>query len=51
VNDFLKTTSVVALSDDDSRTLGPAAAAIARIEGLTAHARAAELRLKKGDQQ
>ncbi len=51
VNDFIKTTSVVALSDDDSRTLGPAAAAIARIEGLTAHTRAAELRLKKGDEQ
>lgn len=51
VNHFLKTTCIVALSDDDSRTLGPAAAAIARVEGLTAHARAAELRLQKGDQQ
>ena len=51
VNHFLKTTSVVALSDDDSRMLGPAAAAIARVEGLTAHARAAELRFKKGDER
>ena len=51
VNHFLKKTCIVALSDDDSRTLGPAAAAIARVEGLTAHARAAELRLQKGDQQ
>ncbi len=51
VNHFRKTTSVVALTDDDSRALGPAAAAIARMEGLTAHARAAELRLKKGEQR
>ena len=47
VNDFLKITSVVALSDEDARMLAPVAAAIARVEGLTAHARAAELRLKK----
>jgi histidinol dehydrogenase len=47
VNDFLKITSVVALSDEDARMLGPVAAAIARAEGLTAHARAAELRFKK----
>jgi histidinol dehydrogenase len=47
VNDFLKLTTVVALSDEDARMLGPVAAAIARAEGLTAHARAAELRLKK----
>jgi histidinol dehydrogenase len=50
VNDFLKTTSVVALSRDDLRTLGPVAAAIAKVEGLTAHARAVEIRLKKGDE-
>ena len=48
VNDFLKITSVVALVDDDMDTLGPAAAKIARSEGLTAHARAAEIRLEKG---
>ena len=48
VNDFLKTTSVVALVDDDLDTLVPAASRIARSEGLTAHARAAEIRLEKG---
>jgi len=48
VNDFLKITSVVALVDDDLDTLGPAASKIARSEGLTAHARAAEIRLEKG---
>ncbi|MEA1958131.1 MAG: histidinol dehydrogenase [Chloroflexota bacterium] len=48
VNDFLKISSVVALSDVDMEALGPAAAAIARVEGLTAHALAAELRLEKG---
>jgi histidinol dehydrogenase len=48
VNDFLKITSVVALVDDDLDTLGPAASIIARSEGLTAHARAAEIRLEKG---
>ncbi|MFA5374790.1 MAG: histidinol dehydrogenase [Dehalococcoidia bacterium] len=48
VNDFLKTTSVVALVEDDLDTLGPAASRIARSEGLTAHARAAEIRYEKG---
>ncbi|MQY55387.1 MAG: histidinol dehydrogenase, partial [Dehalococcoidia bacterium] len=48
VSDFLKLTSIVSLSDGDLQKLGPAAATIARVEGLTAHARAAELRLKKG---
>ncbi len=48
VNDFLKITSVVALVDDDLNTLGPAASKIARSEGLTAHARAAEIRFEKG---
>ena len=48
VNDFLKITSVVALVDDDLDTLVPAASRIARSEGLTAHARAAEIRLEKG---
>ncbi|MFA5367285.1 MAG: histidinol dehydrogenase [Dehalococcoidia bacterium] len=48
VNDFLKTTSVVALVDDDLDALGPAASKIARSEGLTAHARAAEIRYEKG---
>ena len=48
VNDFLKTTSVVALVEDDLDTLGPAASIIARSEGLTAHARAAEIRMERG---
>ena len=48
VSDFLKFISVVSLSDEDLEGLGPAAATIARAEGLTAHARAVEMRLKKG---
>lgn len=47
VLDFLKITNVVEAGDDSLRELGPAAAAIARAEGLTAHARAIEMRLKK----
>jgi histidinol dehydrogenase len=47
VNDFLKISSIVALNDADMAALGPAAAAIARVEGLTAHARAVEMRLEK----
>jgi histidinol dehydrogenase len=45
VNDFLKIISLVAVSDDVTQQLGPAAARIARAEGLTAHARALEARL------
>ena len=48
VGDFLKLTSIISLSDEDVEALGPAASTIAVAEGLTAHARAAELRLKKG---
>lgn len=47
VSDFLKFTSVISLSEEDLKALGPAAATIARAEGLTAHARAVEARLKK----
>ncbi len=47
VLDFLKITNVVDVGEDGLRALGPAAAAIARAEGLTAHARAIEMRLKK----
>lgn len=47
VSDFLKLTTVVNLSDEDLEALGSAAATIARAEGLTAHARAVEARLKK----
>ncbi len=47
VLDFLKITNVVDVGEDALRALGPAAAAIARAEGLTAHARAIEMRLNK----
>jgi len=48
VGDFLKLTSIVSLSEEDLKALGAVAATIARAEGLTAHARAVEARLKKG---
>jgi len=44
VLDFLKVSSLVAPGNEVERMLGPAAAAIARAEGLTAHARALEMR-------
>jgi histidinol dehydrogenase len=43
--DFVKLTTVVNLGKKDVRLLGPAAATLARAEGLDAHARAAEIRL------
>ena len=46
VLDFLKITSVIALSDDDLGRLGPYAARMARAEGLTGHARSIERRLE-----
>ncbi len=46
VHDFLKVTSIVSLDADALAELGPPAAAIARAEGLTAHARAIERRLE-----
>ncbi len=46
VLDFLKITSVIALSDEDLRRLGPYAARLARAEGLTGHARSIERRLE-----
>jgi len=49
VLDFLKITNVVETGDEALRALGPTAAAIARAEGLAAHARAIEKRLKKMD--
>jgi histidinol dehydrogenase len=45
VYDFLKVTSVVSLDEATLAELGPAAVAIARVEGFTAHARAIERRL------
>ncbi len=46
VLDFLRVTSTVALSESDLYRLGGYAATLARAEGLTAHARAVELRLE-----
>ncbi|MFC1914574.1 histidinol dehydrogenase [Chloroflexota bacterium] len=46
VSDFVKLTSVVISDDATLKELGPAAAIIARAEGLDAHARAVEKRLK-----
>jgi len=47
VFDFLKFTSVVGIDAATLDRLGPPAAAIARAEGLTAHARAIERRLER----
>ena len=46
VNDFLRVMSLVDLSPAELRRIGPAAATLARAEGLTGHARAIELRLE-----
>jgi len=46
VYDFLKRTSWVALDDAALAAIGPAAVALARAEGLTAHAGSVEVRLK-----
>ncbi len=46
VHDFLKVTSVVSVDANVLREAGPPAAAIARAEGFTAHARSIELRLE-----
>ncbi|MFA7249674.1 MAG: histidinol dehydrogenase [Dehalococcoidia bacterium] len=46
VLDFLKITSVIALSEEDLGRLGPYAARLARAEGLTGHARSIERRLE-----
>lgn len=51
VHDFLKVTSVVAVDAAALREAGPAAAAIARAEGFTAHARSIELRLDGGERE
>ena len=44
VHSFVKFTPIVALDDDLSAELGRAASVIARAEGFTAHAEAAEVR-------
>jgi histidinol dehydrogenase len=46
VTDFAKLTNLVTVDDADLKELGPAAATIARAEGLDAHARAVEKRLE-----
>jgi len=51
VHDFLKHVPVIRLSTASMASLGPAAAAIARAEGLTGHARAVELRLEGAGSQ
>ncbi len=48
VHTFLKSIPVIALSDQDSMDLSQTAAIVARAEGLTAHAEAAEIRLELG---
>lgn len=47
VEDFLKVTSIVAVDGKTLGAIGPAAAAIARAEGLDGHARAVEIRLTR----
>ncbi len=46
VYDFQKRSSMIEVSEAGAQTLGPIAATLAHGEGLTAHARAAELRIK-----
>ncbi|HYD25730.1 MAG TPA: histidinol dehydrogenase [Croceibacterium sp.] len=46
VLDFMKRTSFIAMGPEALREIGPAAIALARVEGLPAHARSVELRLK-----
>lgn len=48
VYDFQKRSSLIEVSAHGAQTLGPIAATLAHGEGLTAHARAAELRIKDG---
>jgi histidinol dehydrogenase len=45
VLDFVKITSIIALDAGAAARLGPTASRLARAEGLTAHAAAAEIRL------
>ncbi|MEO5708005.1 MAG: histidinol dehydrogenase [Alteraurantiacibacter sp.] len=46
VLDFMKRTSFIALDQAALAKIGPAAVALARVEGLPAHAKSVELRLK-----
>lgn len=47
VTDFMKTTSFIEFGEKTFKKYGPTAAKIARLEGLTGHARSIELRLEK----
>jgi len=47
INDFLKTTSIIAIDSNTFKKVAPAAVTIARVEGLSGHARAVEIRLNK----
>ena len=47
VYDFIKRSSMIEVSKDGAQTLGQVASTLAHGEGLQAHARAAEMRLKK----
>ena len=47
VYDFIKRSSMIEVSEAGAQTLGVVASALAHGEGLQAHARAAEMRLKK----
>jgi histidinol dehydrogenase len=49
VDDFLKISSVFSFSHADLAEIGPPAAALARSEGLYAHARAIEYRIDGAD--
>jgi histidinol dehydrogenase len=51
VYDFVKRSSLIEVSAQGARTLGPIAAELAYGEGLQAHARAAEMRLEDGTAQ
>jgi histidinol dehydrogenase len=51
VEDFLKRTSLVEFSEQGFRRLAPAAARLARLEGLIAHSRALEARTRGGVDQ
>ncbi len=48
VLDYMKRTSILRLGSDQLRDLGPAAIALARSEGLEAHARSVAIRLNLG---
>jgi histidinol dehydrogenase len=51
VYDFQKRSSVIRVSAEGARRLGPLAAELARGEGLTAHAKSAEYRLQESNRQ